>query len=378
MFGRAQTGSQATIQETAHNQRWFKILLEDGREAWIIKKYIERVVESTTPVSGETADDEWAVWSSLEECQEVVRTGRRMASQTPNALRVATWNIRWFPDGEMHSNHRNQTEPTDLGWLVCTIVWMNLDILALQEIRTTNRADEAWEVIIDSLNSETGGDWRLDFQECGGRRDQHVGFLWNASNVSLSNHQSVWQLNGKAQNGSNPCFSRNRPGRYALVQRPNGPDFHIITVHSKSSTNSSSMATRQTSLDRIDDAVRPFLPADNDVIILGDFNTMGSGTDQSLIEELEDFSTRIAGDPPRFSQLQLEPQCTEYYDGHAGLLDHVIFNQTMIEISVNSGRVTGYCAIANCERFGQTTPSAYQNLSDHCPVVFEVANQDED
>ena len=50
----------------------------------------------------------------------------------------------------------------------------------------------------------------------------------------------------------------------------------------------------------------------------------------------------------------------------------------MKEVTVTSARVTGYCALAGCQRIKGDYPLAYRRLSDHCPVVVEIENRDED
>ena len=65
-----------------------------------------------------------------------------MVGTRANAVGVGTWNIRWFPDGDMTPGP--STIPTDLRWLSCVIAWMNVDVLAVQEILTTAEAQTAW------------------------------------------------------------------------------------------------------------------------------------------------------------------------------------------------------------------------------------------
>lgn len=38
----------------------------------------------------------------------------------------------------------------------------------------------------------------------------------------------------------------------------------------------------------------------------------------------------------------------------------------------------GYCAVRACQPFGGIEPPAYNVLSDHCPVLFEVRDEDLD
>ena len=60
-----------------------------------------------------------------------------------------------------------------------------------------------------------------------------------------------------------------------------GADFHLIGLHLKSGPTVFAVEERQKALNRIDRTIAPFLKQDQDVVILGDFNTMGAGDRQS-------------------------------------------------------------------------------------------------
>jgi len=63
---------------------------------------------------------------------------------------------------------------------------MNVDVLAVQEIRTTAEAQTAWEAVVDGIVGLCGGTWTVQVQPCGAAKAQHVGFLWNTARVTLS------------------------------------------------------------------------------------------------------------------------------------------------------------------------------------------------
>ena len=51
----------------------------------------------------------------------------------------------------------------------------------------------------------------------------------------------------------------------------------------------------------------------------------------------------------------------------------------MTEIADGNARVTGYCAVVDCERLSpDRIPRAYRELSDYCPVVVNLKNVDDD
>ena len=389
------TGTTATIDRMAQGGHWLSITLASGDTSWVHKKYIRANTATAVPTpigpntpstprsstaSTITVGGEDGVWTDKAQCQAAIQKGLRMANSSSAKLRVASWNLRWFPVGSAPGQHQVSAEPTDLDWLVCTIRWMQVDILAFQESLATPEATQAWKTLANKLSKQTGHTWRWHRQSCGRPDNHHVGLLWNDSQVALSQFESLWQFNAKATSARDACKSGLRPGHYAFVKsRQNeGVDFHLIAVHLKSGPTVFAVEQRQKALNRIDKAVAPLLKKDHDVVILGDFNTMGAGDRQSQKSELKYLKRFVRKEKPGFSDLPVTPQCSHYFRGRGGQLDHVLVANDMEEIAVKSVQVTGYCALAQCQRIRGDYPLAYRRLSDHCPIVLEIANTDDD
>ncbi len=327
-----------------------------------------------------SSQEEALVWKSPTHCNHVVKDGGRMALSNPGTPRVGTWNIRWFPYGSPPNQPSRSAASTDLEWLACTLVWMQPDILMVQESLTTLKARQAWDRILTTLERDTGDSWRWAVQQCGKPDSHHVGVLWNASRVTLSGIQSLWPFNSKARSARNPCEGGLRPGHYARVhsKRSPGMDFHLIGLHLKSGPTVSAVEARHRALNRIDTTVARFLEEDRDVIILGDLNTIGAGDIHSRKSELKYIRRMVAKETPGFDDLVLEPRCSHYFRGRGGWLDHALVAKTMAAASTPSARVTGYCAVAGCRRITGDYPLAYRRLSDHCPVIIEIENPERD
>jgi predicted extracellular nuclease len=120
----------------------------------------------------------------------------------------------------------------------------------------------------------------------------------------------------------------------------------------------------------------PILHRDADVLVLGDYNTMGrkDAPPVSAQEELAVLDGELA---PGFRRLAMTPNCTEYFEGHGGTLDHLVVSTGMQEAAATA-RVTGYCALAGCADLTGAMPAASERLSDHCPVVLEIQDRDLD
>lgn len=388
--------SRGKVLQLAPTSKWVFIALESGEKAWVTPKYLypgsppappSELAGPTSPIPPpsiinfhtSTSEEEAMVWASRDGCAQVIKAGGRMAVGSSERLRVGTWNVRWFPYGEPPNRSASSRE-TDLAWFICTIVWMNLDVLAVEESLATPKAKQAWKTVLVKLKETTGDSWRWTPQRCGEPDSHKIGYLWNTSRTELTQMKSLRAFNVKAHSSGNPCEGGLRPGHYAYVQSRSQPgaDFHLIALHLKSGPTVFALEDRHRALNRIDQTAAQFLSKDQDMVILGDFNTMGAGDNASKRSELKYVRRMVAKEMPGFQDLPLVPRCSHYFRGRGGWLDHVLVNQGMEEVQTRSARVTGYCAVSECQRIKGDYPLAYQRLSDHCPVVLEIENQDKD
>jgi endonuclease/exonuclease/phosphatase family metal-dependent hydrolase len=308
----------------------------------------------------------------------VVQAGGRLPKAEAQSWRIATWNIRWFPRGSAPGV--SASTPTDLEWLACAITWLDADLVAVQEMLRTQQAEEALGTLLRHLAAFTGQPWSSSFQQCGGASAQHVGFLWNAGRVDLTGGRDEWRLNGVAHSQNKACAGNLRPGYYGHARSlAGGADFHVIVVHSDSGRADRDIGNRERARDRIGAIAAELAPTDRDVVILGDFNTMGADSGKSAEQEIDDLREALEGQPLPFRHLTLQNQCTEYFNGQGGWLDHIVATQAMNELRPAMAQVSGYCAVAQCRPMSDANmPAAYRNLSDHCPVVVDLGKTDQD
>ncbi len=231
-FDRVLDGSTVVLlKKDSGSDHWFEVRAEDDREGWLHSKYFERV---DLPRAEANLEQEEAIWSSGEECLAAYEAGARMAKNDKDAIRLATWNIRWFPRGCSPGQSCSENA-TDLKWLACTIAWMQPDVLALQEILDNPDDRFSFAVVVEELEKLTDSTWASpDLNRCGAAGGQHVGLLWNQDRVSLSSLEDEEQLNGSfARFGGGACAGNIRPGRYAYVksETAGGVDFHVASVH---------------------------------------------------------------------------------------------------------------------------------------------------
>ncbi|HVU02311.1 MAG TPA: endonuclease/exonuclease/phosphatase family protein [Polyangiaceae bacterium] len=321
-------------------------------------------------------------WSSPEACEREVSAGHR-AQRPPGSARLGAWNVRWFPDGNPgRPKHGGPgPEPTDVRWLACTIAWMDVDVLALEEVKASPSAATALTELRSRLDALTGGAHHVEVDRCPGNGRQSVALLWDESRVHGEGFRNLDSLN---PNGS-ACDEHLRPGFTGYFRYPGGADFHFVAVHLKSGEAEKDLALRGASLRGIPQAFRDLQTTapDADVLLAGDFNTMGCLDCRPKVragEELAVFGPTLAALPVPFREVESPERCSEYYRGEGQLLDHFVASASMQEVPVATrAHVDGYCAAVACARQDpHAMPRAYRELSDHCPVLLDVRNQDVD
>ena len=349
LFARAPDGSSGLVVAVDHGGRWLRIRFDFGLKGWIVAKYVDRITGHQDIASPPDTSEAPSVWAGPDACLTAIDGDGRL-QKADSALRVATWNIRWFPFGDKATDIPGKY--TDLHWLACALTWLDAEIIAVQEILTTPAAANAMDSVLAQLSANTGGEWRMALSECGSGKKQHVGFIWDASRVTLSDQRDVWQFNGAATGETNPCQNSLRPGFYAYVERKGGgADFHLFAVHADSGVSSRDLDNRERALARMGSVMAPLLDRDTDIIIAGDFNTMGAG-DISADTEIKALASTVASETPGFDHRVPYPGCSHYYSSKAGMLDHILVATGMAEAATSQPVTTGYCAELVCGRPG--------------------------
>lgn len=284
--------------------------------------------------------------------------------------RIGTWNVRWYPDGR--PGKKAARPGTDIGWMACAIATLDVDLLALQEIKTLPRAERSTAELLAELGRLAGGTWRAAFDDCPQKATQHVGFLWNEARVRMTDLRTVPELNPHGQ----PCKDSLRPGFAGLAHFADGTRVHVVSVHFKSGGERRSLDLRDTSLEalgRVAASVRAKEPTAQ-VVFAGDFNTMGCARCSPKVaaeEELRRATERVAREGLRW--VSNDPPCTEYYRDKAHLLDGFVVTTGLAERLRAPARSSGLCGEWSCRAIsGARRADAFRRLSDHCPVVLEL------
>jgi endonuclease/exonuclease/phosphatase family metal-dependent hydrolase len=271
----------------------------------------------------------------------------------------------------------------DVPWLACIIATLDVQALAVQEVVQNPRGRGALLDLLRELDARSAGHWRAELDECPEDGRQHLGFLYDETRVELLAKHIFGELNP----ARSACDTRLRPGfSVRLRWKKGGPDFDALTVHLDSGAILRDYAHRGTSIERLAQ-VLPQLSGhkqhDDDVVVLGDFNTMGCSACEPKVaaeDELAAFDASVDALKPSLQNVTPTHPCTEYYKGHGGRLDHVLVTRGMRELT-DPPRVEthGLCETLACSHFPSASHvTASVRLSDHCPLVLELRASDLD
>ena len=304
--------------------------------------------------------------------------GKRLA-RPAGVARFGTWNVRWFPDGKP-GNKASET-PTDLEWLGCALAWLDVDAVAVQEFKQNERARDAVKTLIAALDRHTRGHWLADFDSCPNADAQHVGIFHDERRVKADKPLTLAGLNPHGD----ACKDNLRPGLGVYLKFPGGLDLSFVSVHAKSGPERRSIDLRELSLRGLDGARVELAKshADPDLLVAGDFNTMGCKECSPAISP-EDELGRTDGVLAKLGvplrRIGASKPCSEYHAQHGTLLDHFFASRPFVELSADAtAQVSGVCGEAACRVIpGGQKLEAEARLSDHCPVVLDVPDRDQD
>lgn len=280
--------------------------------------------------------------------------------QKRDTLRVVTWNLENFP-----------SEHQDLPALRRRLLELDPDLVAVQEVKDPDRLRALLP------------DYELVISEGGGRGHQRVGVLFDPATVTVR---------GVREHEDITLDGRLRPALTAYVaHRGAGPDFHVAVVHLKARPEGFDQRREQVpDLSKILADLPSAGPGrgDPDLVLLGDFNVVGGEDGRpSAGEELAELEAALA--PLGLRRVDVPRGCSAYWDGERrdawkepSLLD-LIWLGAFAEAGAEPlrARVGTHCGKHACSPFRSTEayPEAtYEAVSDHCPVVLDLALVDDD
>jgi len=356
--GRLPDRTEVEVVRWADDRRWLEVRSADGTRGWITARYVAEPGVTPAPIDP---------WASREACLSALERAPRDRKRA----RLGSWNLRWFPDGT--SRGPSET-PTDLEWVACLVATMRIDALAVQEMVLHARGRAAVERLIGHLNRLAGGSWRAVFDECPRDGRQHVGWLVDAAKVEVLETRQL-----DAVNALGGCRGNLRPGSAVRLRFSGGLDLWGIAVHLDSGRSPRDHANRRSGFDALVRAAAELGEADDDVVVLGDLNTMGCDGCPIPLDARAEIAALDAALAARMERVAPTVPCTELYRGSGSLLDHVLVSRSMRELPNDArAEVHGPCASLRCELPRGVRPAMLDHLSDHCPLVVELDARDLD
>ena len=325
--------------------------------------------QTPTPAPAVSARLAALPWSSREACFAALAAPRPAKGRF---ARLAAWNLEWFPDG---SPGKRAAKPgKDLEWLACAIALLEVDVLALSEVKALPRARAALDSVLRRVEALRGGSYRSAIDPCPPESGQHVAVVWNAARV----RNDALQLYGELNPHGSPCEGQLRPGFGGYFRFPGGLDLEIVSVHLKSGTEERDLNLRRRSWRALAEVSKRAESArrDDDLIVIGDFNAMGCD-DCRVKADAERRELSLLD--PAFALLDVSPGCSHYHRRRGGLLDLALVRRGMRELPAAAKvSAVGYCAETRCRALGDDEPAARSALSDHCPIVLDLVDRDLD
>jgi endonuclease/exonuclease/phosphatase family metal-dependent hydrolase len=312
-------------------------------------------------------------WASREACLAALTHGR--APRAAGKARIGAWNLHWFPDGRPGDT---PSGGADIEWLACAIAWMNVDVLALEEVKRPPRGDEGLAELRRALERLTGSTFRTVLDTCPLASGQHVGLLYDEQRVKVGPTLTIGALNPRGD----ACKDELRPGLSGYFRFPGGLDLSVIAAHLKSGSDPRAIEERARSFGAFAEAARVASAAarDADVLLLGDMNSMGCATcapEVSPSAELTRADAIFAALAPPVARLPASPACSHHFKSRSTLLDWAAKSDLSELPAGTSVTVSGACGELGCEALSAGL-AAQAALSDHCPIWLDLDDIDRD
>ncbi|MBW2528736.1 MAG: hypothetical protein JRI23_31465 [Deltaproteobacteria bacterium] len=293
-------------------------------------------------------------------------------------LRVASFNIRNFPFMPVDPEAEARTPPvsyqleTNVDALLVELAKLDFDVMGVQEIIDT----ELFGEVVKRLADQTERPYEAVFAANTAGNPQHVGIVWDADKVRLAwldEHEEL-DLTGRLRPGLSARIESNRPG---------GVDFGLMVLHlvSGSSTKRADLRAQQAEIASVIIAEQMAAAEDADYLVVGDLNTAREEEEFGPLDAAFAAGTGLA-------RQENASGCTSYWIKKStnpllrpSWLDHVYqasLTERDLEVPILAG---GHCAERRCEQYESTdaeSGSTFYDVSDHCPVYFELRDLDDD
>lgn len=275
------------------------------------------------------------------------------------SIKVSSYNIRNFGRGGSY---------TDLTELTKILTKLDSDIIGVQEIVSKFR----FKKYLQSNFSH----YRSVFSKCGGRGEQHLGFIYNTSKLKLISSNEENEISDLK--GILGCRGSLRPiliGKFVEIKT--NKTFVAMVVHLKAGGARSSISRRAKQYKIIAQTLKRYESKGNEnIIVMGDFNTTG------YISQNNDFKNfkKLISNTKTFD-ISSKINCTSYWSGaqwddnieEPSVLDHILFSKNIKKSGIKDIKVSGHCQKVRCKEVADyVLGRSYEAVSDHCPISATI------
>jgi predicted extracellular nuclease len=220
--------------------------------------------------------------------------GAQQSATCESALKIGTWNIEWLGRPDQRKS-KVDPKPADVASYIRA---SKVEVLSLNEISVTHRdpAGADRNRVLDetfALLSKDGGEWQYELypKRAGSRdpQDQWLGVAWNTKIVSRIGNASplAVEIDLAREQKLNDAMNPKGDGQVVLNRWPRAvkfsagtgkTDFVVVPLHLKSNRGGEEATAqiRAYEIDLVKKGIERWRTefADNDFILLGDFNTL--------------------------------------------------------------------------------------------------------
>lgn len=278
------------------------------------------------------------------------------APQQPGTLRIGTWNLEFLGATGNFRNNLPPRDDADYAAIGKKVRELGVAVLAVQEIcgaeplqKVAAGAGPTWRTLLG-----TSGGWD------DGKTSQQIGFLYDSGAVDLVLAEELLELPRDVE--GTPIFHR-VPVSAVFRCKTTGCDFRAITVHLKAGQKDLDKIKRRLEASHLHTWLGNVLGKageDQDVVVLGDFNSTYGTEPETVLEK-----------GGTFQYLETSPQVPTIMH-FPEPIDQVVVGAGFGEVVRSSLRVHG--------DFGGLDKDAWRKIySDHFPVTVELkASGDDD
>jgi len=316
-----------------------------------------------------------AAWDDPARCSTAVAAGAAMP-RSRFRLRAASWNLEGFPEGPLRGASK---DGTDIEWLACDLLWLDVDVVALQGLTLDRHGLVALDRLVTRLGAGSHTTWQWQVDGCVAGSRPQVAILWRTDRVQGSlvvSHPEI-DLTAPTDAEHPDCPGRRGPALGVYVRSVSGPlGFHFVTFALAAGQELDALQARRAAWRQLGGVVkaRARLRPDGDVLIAAAFNSVG-GRGEERVEaqaEHDELKAVLAKAEPPLTLLAPTDACSEYSYNHARATDFMVMSGSSRAGRGVTPRAAGLCGALHCQEVDPEAYLALKQLSSHCPLVFDL------